>query len=68
MPAEEMRKPKWSMKVVIKWGEMCMTHKDCTQCHYRKLLHCREALMADMLYYLRMALEKSRKGQHDAAA
>lgn len=38
-------------------------HNHCQKCGYKKYSNCKELLMCDMLYYLRMVLEKSEKGQ-----
>ena len=52
-------KPEHRMKTVIIQLEKCIYFNDCRRCWYRCDKFCQEKLMADGLYYLKMALEKS---------
>lgn len=56
-------KPKHRLKKMVEVVENCIFHNHCQKCGYKKYSNCKELLMCDMLYYLRMVLEKSEKGQ-----
>ena len=52
-------KPEHRMKAVIIQLEKCIYFNDCRGCWHHDENLCQEKLMADGLYYLKMALEKS---------
>ena len=55
-----VRKPEKRMKTVIKLMDQCLDKEQtCAGCEYTGDTDCLQKLMADGLYYLRMALEKS---------
>lgn len=56
-----MNKPKHRMKTVVRIAEACMTKCDRETCAYRNQPCCCLALINDMLWYLRQALEKSER-------
>ena len=54
-----MNKPTRKMKTIVAQLEKCLYYNDCRKCWLKQYSNCQELLMADGLYYLRMALEKS---------
>ena len=54
-----MNKPTRKMKTIVRQLEQCLYYNDCRKCWLGKYSNCRDLLMADGLYYLKMALEKS---------
>ena len=55
----EIRKPTRKMKTIVRRLELCLYFNDCRGCWLKKYANCQELLLADGLYYLRLALEKS---------
>lgn len=54
-------KPIHRMKTLVKVVNDCIMYNDCRKCKYIKDNNCQQLLMADCLYYLEQALEKSER-------